>query len=137
MRKVALARHAWGLDHRSVRLLSLVVVLGGLWQIVAPFALDFANEQLAMRTAIGTGIMLAVVAALSAYGVGRWSTTAVSAFGWLGSLTGLWLAISPFILNYQEVVPAFWSAVIVGLVSFIIAGMVASFAHGDETSRTS
>ncbi len=126
---------SWWLDYRSARLLSLGVVLGGLWQIAAPYLFGFANDQVAMRNAIGSGILLAVFSALSAYGLGRWSTTTTSAFGWLASLTGLWLAISPFILNYEAIGPAFWSALIVGLVSFIIAGMVASFAH-DHTSGT-
>ncbi len=100
-----------------------------MWQIAAPYLFGFANEQVAMRNAIVSGILLVVFSALSAYGFGRWSDTAASVFGWLASLTGLWLAISPFILNYEEVMPAFWSALIVGLVSFIIAGVVASFAH--------
>jgi hypothetical protein len=116
----------WSLDRRSARLLSLVVVLGGLWQIVAPFLLGFADEQLVVRNAIISGILLVLFAGIGAFGIGRWSSTLVRTSDWLACLTGLWLAISPFVLRYQEIVPAFWSALIVGLVSFVIAGVIAS-----------
>ncbi len=89
---------------------------------------------MAMRNAIGSGIGLVIFAGLSAFGVGRWSRTAVSAFDWLACLTGLWLLISPFVLQYQEITPAFWSAILVGLLSFIIAGFAASQKQGTDAS---
>jgi len=133
MRDIMVER-GWSLDPRSARFLSLVVVLGGLWQIVAPFLLDFADEQLVVRNAIISGILLVLFAGISAFGIGHWSRTVVRTSDWLASLTGLWLAISPFVLRYQEIVPAFWSALIVGLVSFIIAGVVASMKQGTDTA---
>ena len=124
----------WSLDQRSARLLSLVVVLGGLWQIVAPYLLNFADQQTVVRNAIISGILLVLFTGIGAFGIGRWSRTYVRASDWLASLTGLWLAISPFVLQYQEIVPAFWSALIVGLVSFIIAGIVASTTQDTDTA---
>jgi hypothetical protein len=124
----------WSLDARSARLLGLVVVLGGLWQIVAPFLLNFADEQLVVRNAIISGMLLVFFAGFGAFGIGRWSGTLVRTSDWLACLTGLWLAISPFVLRYQEIVPAFWSALIVGLLSFIIAGVVASTKQGTDTA---
>lgn len=136
MRKVALTHHGWGLDYGAARLLSLVVVLGGLWQIVAPFVLKFANERAAMYNAIGTGVLLALFAGLSAYSMGRWSASRLSTLSWLASLTGLWLTISPFVLRYREIVLAFWSALIVGLVSFIVAAVVASQTYDGDAAIT-
>ncbi len=136
MRNATFGRN-WSLDHTSGRTLSLVVVLAGLWQIVAPFLLNFADEQMAMRNAIGTGIALALFAGLGAFGAGRWSRTAVSAFDWLACVAGLWLLISPFVLDYREVTPAFWSAILIGLLSFIIAGFAASQKQGSDASVTS
>jgi len=124
----------WSLDEQSARLLGLVGALGGLWQIVAPFLLNFADEQTVMRNSTISGILLVVFAGIQASGIGRWSRTLVQGSGWLASLTGLWLAISPFVLRYQEVVPAFWSALIVGLVSFIVAGVVTSMMQGTDTT---
>jgi len=137
MQNATYGRRNWSLDHTSARMLSLAVVLAGLWQIVAPYLLNFANEQMAMRNAIGTGILLTAFAGLGAFGVGRWSRTTVSAFDWLACLTGLWLLISPFVLQYREVMPAFWSAIMVGLLSFIIAGFAATQKHGSDVSTTS
>ena len=124
----------WSLDQRSARLLSLVVVLGGLWQIVAPYLLNFADQQTVVRNAIISGILLVLFAGIGAFGIGRWSRTNVRASDWLASLIGLWLASSPFVLQYQEIVPAFWSALIVGLVSFIVAGIVASTTQDSDTA---
>jgi hypothetical protein len=133
MRDIMFERR-WSLDQSSARLLSFVVVLGGLWQIVAPYLLNFADEQAVTRNAIISGILLVLFAGIGAFGIGRWSTTIVRASDWLASLTGLWLAISPFVLRYQEIVPAFWSALIVGLASFIIAGVVASMKQDEGTA---
>jgi len=134
MRNETFGRPSWSVDHTSGRILSLAVVLAGLWQIVAPFLLGFADEQIAMRNAIGSGIALALFAGLGAFGLGRWSRSVVSAFDWLACLTGLWLLISPFVLQYREVAPAFWSAILIGLLSFICAGFAASWKP-DSDSR--
>ncbi len=137
MQNATFGRWSWFLNSTSARILSLVVVLAGLWQIVAPFLLNFADEQIAMRNAIGSGIALVLFAGLGAFGLGRWSRSIVSACNWLACLTGLWLLISPWVLRYREVAPAFWSAILVGVLSFIIAGIVASQRHGSDVPVTS
>jgi len=129
MRNATFERQGWSHDSTSLPVLSLLVVLAGLWQIVAPFLLNFADEQVVMRNAIATGIALALFACLGAYGNGRWSWSIVRAWNWLACLTALWLLSSPFILGYREIEPAFWSAIGVGLLSAIIAG-VAAFKYG-------
>ncbi len=40
-------------------------------------------------------------------------------------------------LRYQEVASAFWGAILVGVLSFIIAGIVASQRHGSDVPVTS
>jgi len=137
MRNATFGRWNWSLDHTSARTLSLAVVLAGLWQIAAPFLLGFADEQVVTRNAIGTGIAVVLFAGLGAFGLGRWSRTLVSAFDWLACVTGFWLLISPFVLHYREVVPAFWSAILVGLLSFIIAGFAASQKQSSDAHVTS
>jgi len=129
MRNATFERQGWSYDSTSLPVLSLLVVLAGLWQIVAPFLLNFADDQIVMRNSIASGIALALFAGLGAYGRGRWRRSAISAWNWLACLTALWLLISPFILDYREPEPAFWSAVVVGLLSVIIAG-VAAFKYG-------
>jgi len=136
MRNATFGRRTWSPEYTSVRILSWVVILAGLWQITAPFLLNFTHEQTAMRNAIVTGVALSLFAGLGAFGFGRWSRTTISAFNWLACLTGLWLLISPFVLQYREVAPAFWSAIVVGLLSFLIAGFTASQKHGLATPET-
>jgi len=131
MRNATFERQGWSYDATSLPVLSLLVVLAGLWQIVAPFLLNFADDQMVMRNSIASGTALALFAGLGAYGSGRWSRSAVSAWNWLACLTALWLLISPFILGYRELEPAFWSAIVVGLLSVIIAG-VAAFKYGGQ-----
>jgi len=131
MRNATFERQGWSYDSPSLPILSLLVVLSGLWQIVAPFLLNFADNQMVMRNSIVSGIALALFAGLGAYGRGRWSRSAVSAWNWLACLTALWLLISPFILGYREIESASWSAIVVGLLSVIIAG-VAAFTYGDR-----
>jgi len=131
MRNATFERQGWSYDATSLPVLSLLVVLAGLWQIVAPFLLNFANDQMVMRNSIVSGTALALFAGLGAYGSGRWSRSAVSAWNWLACLTALWLLISPFILGYRELEPAFWSAIVVGLLSVIIAG-AAAFKYGGQ-----
>ncbi len=113
-------RYGWG------RILGVVVGLLGIWQIIAPYVLGFAGEQTAMWNAIICGVLLFVFAALGFYGMGHWSPTSVRIFDGLAALTGLWLVISPFVLQYQTVVTAFWNAIIIGLFSFVCAGFAAS-----------
>jgi len=137
MQHATFARRNWFLSATSARILSLAVVLAGFWQIVVPFLLNFADEQIAMRNAVGSGIALVLFAGLGAFGLGRWSRSIVSACSWLACLTGLWLLISPWLLRYQEVAPAFWSAILVGVLSFIIAAIVASQRHGSDVPVTS
>jgi len=137
MRNATFGGGTWSLSHTSGRILSLAVVLAGLWQIGVPFLLNFADEQVVMRNAIATGIALVLFAGLGAFGFGRWSRTVVSAFDWLACLTGLWLLISPFALDYEEIAPAFWSAILIGLFSFISAGFAASQKPGSDVGVTS
>lgn len=135
MRNATLGPRNWSSDHTSGRSLSLAVVLAGLWQIVAPFLLAFADEQIATRNALGAGIALVLFGGLSAYGHGRWSKTAV--FDWLACLTGFWLLLSPFVLNYREVASAFWSAILIGLFSVVVAGFAAVQHQDSDASVTS
>jgi hypothetical protein len=137
MQNATFGRRTWSHDSSTGRILSLVVMLAGLWQVVAPFVLNFADEQTALRTAVGTGIVLALFAGLGAFGINRWSRNKVSIFDGLASLAGLWLIISPFVLQYREVAPAFWSAILIGLLSFACAGFAAIQKHDADAPVTS
>ncbi len=111
------------------RMLMGFVTIAGIWQIAAPYVLNFATEQVAFRNVIVCGVLLAVFGILGVFGAGQWSDSLVRTFAGLASLTGLWLAISPWVLQYQMITAAFWSAFVVGLLAFICAGFAASDKH--------
>jgi len=121
-----------------MRGLSLIVGLAGIWQIVAPYLLRFSSQAVPTRNAIICGVLLLIFGALSLYGVGTLSPRTVSIFDWLAFLTGLWLLVSPFVLRYREVAPAFWSAVIAGLISLICAAFLGAhtYSTGSDTAVT-
>jgi hypothetical protein len=121
----------WSLDGQFLRVAGAIVVLAGLWQIVVPFLLNFADSRLAMGNAVISGILIVLFAGISLYGTARWSTRLTRASNWLLALTGVWLIISPWVLGYQELGPAFWSAIVVGLVTFVLGGYSAT--RGSET----
>lgn len=85
-----------------------------------------------MQNAIMTGGLLVIFGALAFFGASYWSHTVVRAFDGLAALTGFWLLVSPWVLDYESIVPAFWSAIIVGLIS-LIGGVIAALKH-DETT---
>jgi hypothetical protein len=103
------------------RVLSGIVAVLGIWQISAPFILNFAVEQMVMWNTVLCGFLLVLFAGLSLYGIGRWERTSVSSFNFLAAVVGLWLLVSPFALGYQANTTAFWNAIIIGAISGILA----------------
>ncbi|MCL5961511.1 MAG: SPW repeat protein [Chloroflexi bacterium] len=45
---------------------------------------------------------------------------------WIAVILGIWLIISPWVLNFSGDQPAIWNAVIVGIIS-LIAGLYGAF----------
>lgn len=121
-------RYGWG------RMLSALVVVFGIWQMVAPYLLNFAAEQVALRNAIVCGVLLVIFGGLGFYGLGHWQTSTLRVLHGLAALTGLWLCLSPFALNYQDVTAAFWNAIVVGVLSLLAAGIAT--AKFDQSSAT-
>lgn len=115
------------------RILMGLVALAGIWQIVSPYVLSFAAEQTAFRNAVVCGVLLMIFGLVGVFGAGQWNQSLVRTFEGLASLTGLWLALSPWVLQYQMITSAFWSAFIVGLFAFICAGFATS-KQGAEIS---
>lgn len=87
-------------------------VLGG-WLIVAPLALGFQSDLVAMANTAMVGLLL-LAAALGAILVPRpWED-------WTETALGLWLAVSPWILGFESQL-ARVNAVVIGLVVLTLA----------------
>lgn len=83
-------------------------VLLGIWLIIAPFVLVYADVE-ALWNDIIVGIIIAVLAGVRISGV--FGSTWLS---WVNFVLGLWLVIAPFVLGYLTG-RALWNDVIVGI----------------------
>jgi hypothetical protein len=87
-------------------------VLGG-WLIVAPLALGFQSDLMALANTALVGVLL-LAAALGAIFVPRpWED-------WTETALGIWLAISPWVLGFQTQI-ARANALVIGLVVLTLA----------------
>jgi hypothetical protein len=86
----------------------------GLWLIVSPWVLGFQGETAAVANAVVIGIAL-IAAALGAMLVPRaWEE-------WTEFGLGLWLIVSPWIVGFATHADARLNAVIVGVLTAVLA----------------
>jgi hypothetical protein len=94
--------------------ISWINILLGIWMIISPFALGFANVPRSMWNNVVLGIVIAIVAII------RTSTTRQPGWGWLNALLGIWVVISPLVLGLV-LGNAIWNNVILGIIITILA----------------
>jgi hypothetical protein len=103
----------------------------GLWLVVSPWALSFADETTAAwnAAAIGVAVALAAMAALVAFQTWEeWVTAALAA----------WLLVSPYVLGFFEMQAAAWNHIVVGLLVSALAvwrAMTTHDTHGLATKH--
>lgn len=104
---------------------SWLAALVGLWVLVSPFVLTGTIASgTAMWSNVVAGVLVLVLAAYGAYehrssaaasGATEWS-------GWIASLAGLWILVSPFVLTGTIASGnPMYSNVIAGLVAAVLA----------------
>jgi len=89
-----------------------VVVLLGVWEVLAPFILGYFTAGAALWNAIIVGIALIGLATLAA--LSRAEKT-VKALERGGAALGIWLIVAPFIVHYSDVAAAKWNDIVVGV----------------------
>ncbi len=107
---------------------SSINILLGIWLIIAPFVLNYANLGVAETNDIIVGIIVAVVAAIRSFGgFGQpgWS--------WINILAGIWLIIAPFVLGYSNNATPLWNDIILGIIIAILAWTSAARTTTDRT----
>lgn len=105
----------------EVQFASWVVVVVGIWEILAPFVLGYSGSTVPTINAVVVGliaVILAMIRALGAY----WAAW----MSWVTCALGFWLIIAPFLLGYGS--PARVNDIIIGtlMAFFSVWGVLAT-----------
>lgn len=107
---------------------SWLAALVGLWVLVSPFVISGSfGGGTAMYSTIVSGVVVLVLSAFGAYSVRSGAETPPNSYGeisgWLASIAGLWIGVSPFVLtgSIGSGTPM-WSNVIFGFLALVFAG---------------
>ncbi|MGH7927550.1 MAG: SPW repeat protein [Candidatus Binatia bacterium] len=116
----------------TVRTVSGLDVIVGLWLIVAPFALGYASVVNALWNDIIIGAAVVILAASREIGEGY----KVAWPSWINVLLGLWLIFAPFALGYSSIQNAVWNDALFGIAIAILAGWSALSTPHEGVERT-
>ena len=117
---------------KTAKTLSWVVVLFGLWEVIAPFSLGYSATSAALWNAIIIGVGLIVLAGWAAL-VNQEGT--IKSLNWVNAVLGLWLIIAPFVLTYSAAGAAMWNDIVVGVVVAVLGAWAALALGGSDQSH--
>ena len=103
---------------KTARSLNGLLLMAGLWEVLAPFILGYSAVPVAMWNAIIVGgvlIVLAVWAILSE------QDRLDQNLDWIIAVVGMWLTLAPSALFYSTTVAALGNDLIVGVVVILLA----------------
>lgn len=104
-------------------------VLAGIWLIISPYLLGFANTSSATN-AIIVGIIVGIVALI------RVLTSENTAWlSWVNIVLGVWLLISPFMLGFMAG-RDLWNSIILGILVIVFAAWSSSAARPSMMARS-
>jgi hypothetical protein len=102
------------MSRQSSRGMSGLNILLGLWVVISPFVLTFAQNSVAMWNNVATGGAIALLALM------RLGSPQAGA-SWMNIALGVWLIISPFVLGFTGMGVAMWNNVILGIIVALVA----------------
>jgi membrane-bound ClpP family serine protease len=111
-------------ERTTLRSLSGVNFLAGLWLLAAPFVLGYSATVTARNNDLLLGTIIVVLAVIGL------SMTEESWSRVLNIIAGLWLIVAPFILGYASVTTATWNSIVVGLVVLAFAAWETTVVSG-------
>jgi hypothetical protein len=89
---------------------SALNVIAGIWLIISPWVLGFSNLQTPpLWDTLLVGIAVLILSAI------RLGTVGTEGLSWISFLVGIWLLISPFVLNFSGTSAAMGNEVILGI----------------------
>jgi hypothetical protein len=91
-----------------------LILLLGLWLIVAPWALAYPSGSPQMNNSVVSGLIIAVLAAFELYKTYYWAVV-------VNLLVGIWVAISPWILRVADQRVVMWNELLVGVAVVVLA----------------
>lgn len=100
-------------DRAEVRTLSGLNFILGVWLVISPYILNYNGSAAKWNQTI-FGIVILVLAAA------RYLAPRFEMASWITGLSGLWMIIAPFILDYNGAV-SYWNEVIVGIAVSLLA----------------
>ena len=103
-------RHDW---RNEVATASGLIVLAGIWLIIAPFVLGYRSGDPYWNDIV-FGAIVAVIALVRISGAYR-----ASELSWANAIIGVWLFVSAFWLDASG--RASWNDVIMGIIVFVLA----------------
>ncbi len=109
-----------------VRLAMIILLVIGAWLVLASLALDYGSSGAALSNTI-MGILVIILAL-----VGTRSPLDASPLCYVIGLIGVWLALSPFILGYNNQILVMANNLWIGLVTVILSAFSIGEAQGLE-----
>ena len=100
----------------NTRLPSMLNIIAGIWLIIAPFILGYANIAGALWSDIIVGAAVIIFALVRSTGDPH--TTWAS---WANLVLGIWLIIAPFAIGYSAISAALWNVIILGIAVVVFA----------------
>jgi len=91
-----------------------LILLLGLWLIVAPWALAYPSGSPQMNNSVASGLIIAVLAAFELYKTYYWAVV-------VNLLVGIWVAISPWVLRVADQRVVMWNELLVGIAVVVLA----------------
>jgi hypothetical protein len=89
---------------------------------LTPWVFGFVSDHVAAPNAWMSGVVIGVVAIAALTKFAEWEE-------WINLLLGLWVLVSPWVLNFATQTTARWTHVIVGLIVAVLAGLKLWFMH--------
>jgi hypothetical protein len=101
----------------------------GVWLAISPWVLSYASHTAAAWNAHAVGVIVAVAAIAALISFQKWEE-------WVNTALGAWLVISPFILGFTALAPAFWAQLVTGILIGLLGLWAVMSEHERLTTRS-
>lgn len=102
----------------TVRTVSGIDIVAGIWLIAAPFILGYSSLTNALWNDVAIGVVVGVLSVIRVSNQGIHNTVT----SWLSVIAGVWLIASPFIIGYSVIsATAMANDIILGVIVAVFA----------------